>query len=268
MTLSEKIRFLRKQKTLSQEQLAEKLNVSRQAVSKWESNQSVPDVDKIIAISKIFEVTTDYLLKNTDEQNRTLKTEFFQHEKNFDKKFISGFILFPLGVLSIIVIWIVFINTNRNYFFERGNINYQGFSAFLKTYGGLEIIYCACIIMIFIGLILIFYKQVSFIIKIHRETKMNKEQIIGVLILLLTIVISIIPGIFPPLKTSHSIASHLTDYSSITFGSNIHMTYFYFCINVSLYLLSLSLILFSHIKTLSKIISKKKSENTSKIADG
>lgn len=64
MILADKIIALRKKNGLSQEELAEKMNVSRQAVSKWESAQSVPDLNKIIALSEIFGVTTDYLLKD------------------------------------------------------------------------------------------------------------------------------------------------------------------------------------------------------------
>lgn len=62
MTLSDKIIRLRKKSGWSQEELADMLNVSRQAVSKWESRQSLPDVEKIIQMSRIFGVTTDYLL--------------------------------------------------------------------------------------------------------------------------------------------------------------------------------------------------------------
>jgi transcriptional regulator with XRE-family HTH domain len=63
MHLSEKIQLLRKQRNLSQEQLAEELDVSRQAVSKWESDQSIPEMNNIIQLSEIFNVSTDYLLK-------------------------------------------------------------------------------------------------------------------------------------------------------------------------------------------------------------
>ena len=63
MTLSDKIIRERKKNGWSQEELAEKVNVSRQAVSKWEAGQSVPDLDKILQISNLFGVTTDYLLK-------------------------------------------------------------------------------------------------------------------------------------------------------------------------------------------------------------
>lgn len=64
MTISEKITNLRKEKGLSQEAFAEVLGVSRQSVSKWESGGALPDTDKIIAMSELFGVSTDYLLKN------------------------------------------------------------------------------------------------------------------------------------------------------------------------------------------------------------
>jgi transcriptional regulator with XRE-family HTH domain len=63
MALSEKLYGLRKRSGLSQEQLAEQLGVSRQAISKWESGVSVPESDKLVAISDYFEVSVDYLLK-------------------------------------------------------------------------------------------------------------------------------------------------------------------------------------------------------------
>jgi len=62
MTLGEKILVLRKQNGLSQEQLAEKITISRQAISRWELNESIPDVDNIVQLSKVFGVSTDYLL--------------------------------------------------------------------------------------------------------------------------------------------------------------------------------------------------------------
>lgn len=68
MTFGEKIQILRRQKGLSQEQLADELLVSRQAVSKWELDSSLPDTAKIIQLSKLFGVSTDYLLIE-DAQN-------------------------------------------------------------------------------------------------------------------------------------------------------------------------------------------------------
>ena len=67
MALSDKLYMLRKKSGLSQEQLAEQLIVSRQAISKWESGQSVPESEKLIAISNYFDVSLDYLLKDENE---------------------------------------------------------------------------------------------------------------------------------------------------------------------------------------------------------
>lgn len=72
--LNQKISQLRNDNNWSQEELAEKLNVSRQSVSKWESGQAKPDLDKIIALSNIFDVSTDYLLKDDNEEKSNKST--------------------------------------------------------------------------------------------------------------------------------------------------------------------------------------------------
>lgn len=79
MKISVKIHQLRKQKGLSQEQLAELLGVSRQSVSKWESGQTKPDLDKIIPLSSIFNVSTDYLL---DDDRTELSNDYVTAPKN------------------------------------------------------------------------------------------------------------------------------------------------------------------------------------------
>lgn len=65
--LSEKIYVLRKKSELSQEQLAEKLGVSRQAIPKWESGISLPEIDKLLLLSEFFKVSIDYLVKEQNE---------------------------------------------------------------------------------------------------------------------------------------------------------------------------------------------------------
>lgn len=88
MILAEKIMKLRKQKGWSQEELALRLNVSRQSVSKWESMTSVPDLDKIIKISELFGVSTDYLLKDDMEEEPGYEPSetFVEEEDDFKKK--------------------------------------------------------------------------------------------------------------------------------------------------------------------------------------
>ena len=83
MALSDKLYMLRKKSGLSQEQLAEQLSVSRQAISKWESGQSVPESEKLIAISNYFDVSLDYLLKdeNENESNECSRNRHYPKHK-------------------------------------------------------------------------------------------------------------------------------------------------------------------------------------------
>lgn len=67
MILADKIIKLRKKNGWSQEELADKMNISRQAISKWESSQTLPDLERILQLSSLFKVTTDYLLKDEIE---------------------------------------------------------------------------------------------------------------------------------------------------------------------------------------------------------
>lgn len=62
MTFGEKLQKLRTQRSLSQDALAEALDVSRQAVSRWERDETLPETEKVIRLSRYFAVTTDYLL--------------------------------------------------------------------------------------------------------------------------------------------------------------------------------------------------------------
>ncbi len=111
MKLAEKIYQERRKLGLSQEQFAERMDISRQAVSKWESGQSMPDLDKIVAMSHIFGVSTDYLLKEDDNvQTENCHTEYMEdtfedfggnkeHESNTSYEPQESYI--PLQELSI-----------------------------------------------------------------------------------------------------------------------------------------------------------------------
>lgn len=81
MTIGEKIVSLRKLKGLSQIEFAELIGVSRQSVSKWESGESLPDTDKVIAISSLFEVSTDWLLKE-EEDTDSIITESYNNTED------------------------------------------------------------------------------------------------------------------------------------------------------------------------------------------
>lgn len=90
MRLDEKIIYLRKKNGWSQEDLALKLDISRQSVSKWESGMSLPELDKIISMSKLFGVSTDYLLKDdigdTDNKEEPDTQDMQKNETASDEK--------------------------------------------------------------------------------------------------------------------------------------------------------------------------------------
>lgn len=123
MILADKIIEERKRIGLSQEELAEKLNVSRQSVSKWEGAQSIPDINRIIMLAEIFGVTTDYLLKDdamrdscdsvkeSAEHPRNARklsleeaSEFLRLRKSYAPKFALGVMLCIWSPIAIIML--------------------------------------------------------------------------------------------------------------------------------------------------------------------
>ncbi|MGN1166674.1 MAG: helix-turn-helix domain-containing protein [Lachnospiraceae bacterium] len=86
MNVADRIQSLRKMKGVSQEQLADAIGVSRQAVSKWESEQSMPDMEKVILMSDYFDVTTDYILKGIEP---TKETEHMTVGDVIDKRLLT-----------------------------------------------------------------------------------------------------------------------------------------------------------------------------------
>lgn len=110
MNLAEKIQGLRKQQNISQEQLAQMLDVSRQSISKWESDQSVPEIDKIVRLSDIFEVSTDYLLKDIPHEQASKTTVVSNHTPVSPNKkaFITaGTVCTIFSIVSIFGMWIL-----------------------------------------------------------------------------------------------------------------------------------------------------------------
>lgn len=99
MTIADRIQSLRKTKGISQEQLADVVGVSRQAVSKWESEQTIPDLEKVVTMSEYFGVTTDYILKGIEPVEE--KTGF-----KISSKIKAGIVL-AFGLLGNLVLFIM-----------------------------------------------------------------------------------------------------------------------------------------------------------------
>lgn len=121
MKLHEKIFNQRKLKGLSQEALAEKLGVSRQAVSKWETGEALPEITKLKALSEVFGVTTDYLLNDSEdvyEKRETKSVDPFDRVFNwfeilpaklapFFKRYgwLSGIVLIVYGIYRLVSVF-------------------------------------------------------------------------------------------------------------------------------------------------------------------
>jgi transcriptional regulator with XRE-family HTH domain len=111
MILAEKILALRKSNSWSQEELAEKMIVSRQSISKWESAAAIPDINRILELAKLFGVTTDYLLK--DDIGKTEYSDVYetdnrirvslQESSDFLKNRVGYGRQIALGVIPLII---------------------------------------------------------------------------------------------------------------------------------------------------------------------
>jgi transcriptional regulator with XRE-family HTH domain len=115
MSFAERILYCRKKAMLSQEELASKLGVSRQAVSKWETGESIPDMNNLAALAEIFDVSLDWLIKGEEEKRQENREKVPFEERlpkflgNMVKRFgwlagvymaISGAMFFLVGTLA------------------------------------------------------------------------------------------------------------------------------------------------------------------------
>lgn len=132
MKLPDKIVGLRKSNGMSQENLAEKLDVSRQAISRWESGAAMPDANNILQLSKLFDVTTDYLLNDDYQSDNDLpKVKEVQNDN-------LGQIMIYLVTLEVMILLMQFMTTFilQNVFFA-----FLSFLPFVAAIGGFEYTY-------------------------------------------------------------------------------------------------------------------------------
>lgn len=175
MNIGERIYELRRKNSMSQEDLAEKMNVSRQSISKWESSQSVPEVEKIIQLSNIFNVSTDWILKgeNSKKQksqsnkNNLKSVQTVSTALNYIGFVIGTFILFEKQAVWAVAVPIVFSILSLAIYFavysdsENTDEKKQSLNTFMK----LNIFIFAFWILLFIPFIIVIraFSVLSFI---------------------------------------------------------------------------------------------------------
>lgn len=118
MTFGEKLQKLRQKEGMSQDALAERLDVSRQAVSRWERDETMPETDKVVALADLFGVTTDYLLRQgAEEEPQAARPAAATPHKDSGrdilerlgylaktKGYLLGWVLIGWGVLDLVVL--------------------------------------------------------------------------------------------------------------------------------------------------------------------
>lgn len=150
--LSEKIYQLRRKSGLSQEQLAEKIGVSRQAVSKWEGGLSAPDLDKLKALSEYFQVTMDELTKDQDPNAAAVDTKQERNaasDKETESKMGIGLCL--TGAVCLILFGILMI--------IRPSAVEQVNESSMITLNGTGILIVLFILLMVIGIVLILKRK-------------------------------------------------------------------------------------------------------------
>ena len=130
MKFCDKITYLRTQKGLSQENLAEKLSVSRQAVSRWEIGTAMPDATNILLLSKLFDVTTDYLLNDDYDSDEDLPKVQKVKSDNLNQ------VMFYMIVIEVMILIIQFMSV---FILQNAVFAFLSFVPFVAAVGGFEI---------------------------------------------------------------------------------------------------------------------------------
>lgn len=174
LTFGAKLQSLRKQSGLSQEQLALQLGVSRQAVSKWELNDSLPDTQKIVQLSNLLNVTIDYLLKDGILNTVDNPSLVINKSKRHIRWLGIGCVLF--SAISFVVVWILakIYPAPIVYFNPDTQLWKVGLPNFIWAHG-LENFMLILGVAFIVGIILIFHERLKKLYKIIR-TKLNRTK--------------------------------------------------------------------------------------------
>ena len=178
MKFGEKIYQLRKDNRMSQEELAARLAVSRQSISKWELGESMPDTENIVQLSRLFEVSTDFLLKDELESDAALledtpvQAALVTPAKNGMGRIIAGGILACVGFIGLFVLCVLS-GLNPAGVYLNGRM-YEGLMGFLLHYRMTWLFVLCCAISL-IGFAAIFFPQLKVIWRRVREFDVKKN---------------------------------------------------------------------------------------------
>lgn len=191
MKLSDKILKMRKQTGMSQEELAEKLNVSRQTISRWESDSAQPDASNLLQLSKLFKVTADFLI-NEDYENDNdvpaVKNIEVQANKKISKVLgicialfglIGNFVIYILSrFIQVMIPYITYDNAGNKRYNWSGALKGYNFRYFIQEYN-LEFLAVLFWLLVAVGVLVAFankQKVKAFARKVVEKMKSLKMR--------------------------------------------------------------------------------------------
>jgi len=167
MIFRKRIHELRKSHNMSQEDLAKELNVNRHEISKWEHGTSMPDIESLLKMSKIFGVNSEYLLKNDNEDFSYYPSHVEKKEKMESYKIVS-LVFLTLAILTMIMLLMIsFLQPLSVYV---NNKEYTGYMALWFTYLAVRITTILCLLSIPLSIILIILPN-NYLMKLLKKNK-------------------------------------------------------------------------------------------------
>lgn len=181
--IGERIRQLRSEKGMSQEQLAEALHISRQAVSKWETGESIPDTERVMLLCRVLDISADYLLfGKAAEETKAMVIPTAERKKRVKALYVFGIVSAGIGALGLLVMWVLstmlvsvvwtevgFTNplTGETYY-EMQSYGAYDFLSFIETYR-LHALVWICVILLVVGIVLL-------LVRLYQRYKSNANK--------------------------------------------------------------------------------------------
>ena len=178
MTFGEKLQRLRKAKGWTQEDLAAQISISRQALSKWEQGTAIPDTENVLQISKIFGVSTDYLLNDDYESDADIpavQTSADKLNQKYESKIwtILGSCVSLLGLIGFVILYIIGVNSPIYYPSNGTGAGIDvasGFGVFIaeRQLGWLVVL---CMVAFILGLSIVIVPRIRGIVQKRKSSK-------------------------------------------------------------------------------------------------
>ena len=170
MEFGEKLQMLRKARGWSQEELAQQINVSRQALSKWESGASIADTENVIALSRLFGVSTDYLLlRESETTSAPAAVTTPMKEKKWPVPRIAWLVVLFVSALGLIAlqIWAGTLSPTTMVYWTKPDVVLTGIRNLIQRYdlGWIVIMLWVLLLLGFLGTF--FYEQMRAFVKKH-----------------------------------------------------------------------------------------------------